>query len=436
MEAVAKAIAVIAAKSGQPRAALVEFLGGAPLGHQQNAILGQVGQSRQFLDLGEIFGRGHDELEPRFARGGQFPQDVGSDAGAFRHSGVREFGRDVELIDGGDKFISGGDGPIGLHFDDIGRITLSEEGDQFQPTGLLKKRLSAGENQAAAGECRDALGDFARFQLDGDVFLAVLLVAGKRVFFVRPWGTFEIPGVIGIAPMAVEVAAGGSDENGGQAHGNTFTLQGEEKFRAVAELREFHLAGLSPENRRLESPDFARPDSAMSIITGRGDDGETDLLFNRRIAKTSKRMEALGSVDELNAALGLARAAGAQGETLATVDQIQEKLVGLMGQLACLPEDAERYAGKGYALIRQEDVSELEAVAKRHEEAGVRFAGWARPGEEGSLVRAGLDHARAICRRAERAVLALHESGEPVPVEVRLYFNRLSDLLWILARVA
>jgi cob(I)alamin adenosyltransferase len=174
----------------------------------------------------------------------------------------------------------------------------------------------------------------------------------------------------------------------------------------------------------------------MSIITGRGDDGETDLLFNRRIAKSSKRMEALGSVDELNAALGLARAAGAQGDTLATLDQIQEKLVGLMGQLACVPEDAEHYAGKGYALVRHEDVGELEAVAKRHEEAGVRFTGWARPGEEGSLVRAGLDHARAVCRRAERAVLALHESGEPVPVEVRLYFNRLSDLLWILARVA
>jgi cob(I)alamin adenosyltransferase len=174
----------------------------------------------------------------------------------------------------------------------------------------------------------------------------------------------------------------------------------------------------------------------MSIITGRGDDGQTDLLFNRRIAKTSVRMEAVGSVDELNAALGLARAAGATAETLSILDQIQAKLVGLMGQLACLPEDAAKYSEKGYAMIRAEDVAALEALARHQEKSGVRFTGWARPGEEGSLVRAGLDHARAVCRRAERAVLALDESGESVPVEIRLYFNRLSDLLWILARVA
>ena len=65
----------------------------------------------------------------------------------------------------------------------------------------------------------------------------------------------------------------------------------------------------------------------------------------------------------------------------------------------------------------------------------VRVSGWARPGAEGSLARAGLDFARAMARRAERSVLALHESGEAVPEPVRLFFNRLSDLLWILARV-
>ena len=74
-------------------------------------------------------------------------------------------------------------------------------------------------------------------------------------------------------------------------------------------------------------------------------------------------------------------------------------------------------------------------TAHEYEKRGISFTGWARPGAEGSLARAGLDYSRAVARRAERSVLALHESGEPVPEVVRLFFNRLSDLLWILARV-
>lgn len=173
----------------------------------------------------------------------------------------------------------------------------------------------------------------------------------------------------------------------------------------------------------------------MSIITGRGDHGETDLLFGKRIAKTSLRVQALGEVDELNAALGLARAAGGHDEVETLIDQVQEKLVGLMGQLACLPGDEERYREKNYAAIAVEDVKWLEDAAHAFEARGIRFKGWARPGAEGSLARAGLDFARAVARRCERTVLALHAQGEPVPEEVRLFFNRLSDLLWILARV-
>ena len=169
----------------------------------------------------------------------------------------------------------------------------------------------------------------------------------------------------------------------------------------------------------------------MSIITGRGDLGETDLLFGKRIAKTSLRMAALGSVDEVNAALGLARAAGGDAEVVALIDAIQERLVGLMGQLACLPEDMGRYK---YAAIGTEDVEWVVAEARKYEARGIKFTGWARPGAEGSLARAGLDFARAMARRAERNVLALHETGETVPEAVRLFFNRLSDLLWILAR--
>ena len=174
----------------------------------------------------------------------------------------------------------------------------------------------------------------------------------------------------------------------------------------------------------------------MSIITGRGDSGETDLLFGKRIAKTSLRIEALGNVDELNAALGLARSAAHDATWIALIDKLQELLVGLMGQLAYLPEDDARYIEKKYAAITAVDLEWVTAEAHRYEAQGIRFTGWARPGAEGSLARAGIDFSRAVARRAERSVLALHESGEPVPEVVRLFFNRLSDLLWILARVA
>lgn len=173
----------------------------------------------------------------------------------------------------------------------------------------------------------------------------------------------------------------------------------------------------------------------MSIMTGRGDAGATDLLFGRRIAKTSLRIEALGDVDELNAALGVARAGAAGQEWVALVDSLQQRLVGLMGLLATLPDDVARYQEQKFAVLGAADVEWIVAEARRYEARGVRLSGWATPGAEGCLARAHLDFARAVARRAERSVLALHESGEPVPECVRLFFNRLADLLWILARV-
>ena len=172
----------------------------------------------------------------------------------------------------------------------------------------------------------------------------------------------------------------------------------------------------------------------MSIITGRGDSGETDLLFGKRAGKTGARVEALGAIDELNAALGLGRASGLVEEVEGIVDQVQEKLVGLMGQLACLPEDAGQYETKGYAKVSSEDVAWLETIARDFEARGIRFTGWARPGVEHSMGRSGLDLARSVARRAERRVWQLHEEDRSVPEPVRLFFNRLSDLLWILAR--
>ncbi|GHC63104.1 ATP:cob(I)alamin adenosyltransferase [Roseibacillus persicicus] len=169
----------------------------------------------------------------------------------------------------------------------------------------------------------------------------------------------------------------------------------------------------------------------MSIITGRGDEGYTDLLYGKRIAKTSLRVATLGAIDELNTTLGVVRCHGS--ESLAVeVDWLQEKLVGLMGELAVLPEDLERYAGDTMPQIGPEEVATVEERAKAIEAAGVSFAGWARPGAAGSLAAAFLDQARTGARRAERKALALAEEG-PLP-QITLFLNRLSDYLWLLAR--
>lgn len=170
----------------------------------------------------------------------------------------------------------------------------------------------------------------------------------------------------------------------------------------------------------------------MSIVTKTGDDGETGLLFGRRLAKTDPRIEAVGALDELNTALGVVRATGGSAETVATIDRLQERLVGLMGEVGILPEDAERYATEGYPVLGEAQVTEVEAEAKRLEAKGLNFDGWARPGAQGSLVAAHLDVARTVCRRAERRVLAL---GTGVANRnVTVFLNRASDLIWLLAR--
>ena len=106
----------------------------------------------------------------------------------------------------------------------------------------------------------------------------------------------------------------------------------------------------------MDIADFPTTLGAVSIITGRGDNGETDLLFGRRISKSALRIEVLGSIDELNAALGMARANASEPDWIAIIDTIQEKLIGLMGQMATLPEDRDRYLKAGFPLIAGEDV--------------------------------------------------------------------------------
>jgi len=170
----------------------------------------------------------------------------------------------------------------------------------------------------------------------------------------------------------------------------------------------------------------------MSIITKTGDKGTTGLMYNRRVSKCHPRVEAYGVVDELNAALGVARAAAEDDFVTQNLLAVQKDLVILMGELATTPEDLERYVKDGYTVVTPEMTARLEKLAKEIEGQNITFRGWATPGA--NPASAALDVARTICRRAERHVCALEEARELQNAELLIYLNRLADLLWLLAR--
>ncbi len=170
----------------------------------------------------------------------------------------------------------------------------------------------------------------------------------------------------------------------------------------------------------------------MSIATKTGDGGMTGLMYNRRVPKTHARVEACGTVDELNAALGLARVSATDNFVRDNLFWIQKSLVDLMGEVGVLAEDLPRYAKDGYTLVMPAMTAKLDALVNEIEAQKVSFKGWATPGATQNS--AALDLARTICRRAERHVCALHAAGELKNAEIVIYLNRLSDLLWLFAR--
>jgi cob(I)alamin adenosyltransferase len=170
----------------------------------------------------------------------------------------------------------------------------------------------------------------------------------------------------------------------------------------------------------------------MSIVTKTGDSGTTALMYGRRVPKNHPRVEAFGAVDELNAALGMARATATDAFVSDNVLSIQKNLVSLMGELGVLPEDLPRYAKDGFALVTTDMTAQLEKLVKEIEAQNVSFKGWATPGATHNS--AALDMARTICRRAERRVCDLKESGELKNPEIIIFLNRLGDLLWLFAR--
>jgi cob(I)alamin adenosyltransferase len=170
----------------------------------------------------------------------------------------------------------------------------------------------------------------------------------------------------------------------------------------------------------------------MSIVTKRGDQGQTVLMYNRAVPKCHVRVEAYGAVDELNAAIGLARATVAADPLREKLEVIQKDLVVLMGELATAVEDLPRYVKEGHSLVAPAMTATLERWVGELEADKVSSKGWVMPGA--NTGSAALDLARTVCRRAERRVSALQEAGQLQNPELIVYLNRLSDLLWLLAR--
>ena len=182
------------------------------------------------------------------------------------------------------------------------------------------------------------------------------------------------------------------------------------------------------------------------IYTRTGDDGTTGLVGGQRIKKNALRIEAYGTVDELSSVIGLARTAltdvlrtrpvqdiGRAHDTARELDEwlawTQDALFNLGSDLATLPKDR----WEGMPLVSAGDATALERAIDRAQQDLEPLANFILPG--GSYPGAFLHQARTVCRRAERSIIRLQRTDE-VPQVVIVYLNRLSDLLFVLARVA
>ncbi len=162
------------------------------------------------------------------------------------------------------------------------------------------------------------------------------------------------------------------------------------------------------------------------VTTKRGDDGKTDLADGRRIPKDSKRIQALGSLDELNSAIGFARSQNPGPDTASRLAEIQNDLLCAGAMLA---GPSRKSSGP---VLDPDRIEFLEReIAALQEKLGP-LENFLLPG--GAPGAAALHLARAVCRRAERDVVALARSSTVAP-EIRIYLNRLSDLLFQYARV-
>ncbi len=181
---------------------------------------------------------------------------------------------------------------------------------------------------------------------------------------------------------------------------------------------------------------FDDPRIALNrIYTKRGDAGETSLAGGQRVSKDSARIEAYGTIDELNAFVGLAVVSCEEtiardarvGTLLAILRRVQHELFNLGSILATLPEDVH----PKQARITQAEVSQLETEIDAMNESLPALRSFVLPG--GTRINAELHVTRTVCRRAERLLISLART-EPVPPETIQYLNRLSDAMFVWSR--
>jgi len=165
----------------------------------------------------------------------------------------------------------------------------------------------------------------------------------------------------------------------------------------------------------------------MLALTGQGDDGTTGLLGGGRVAKDDTRVEAYGTVDEASSALGLAKALAEDARVKEICEELQRGLYALGAELGTSPA-----AGKPFATTTAEQVQRLEELVAELEAEVKMPEGFVLPGS--TPASGALDLARTVVRRAERRCVTLERAGGIHNQQVRRWLNRLSLLLFVLAR--
>lgn len=168
---------------------------------------------------------------------------------------------------------------------------------------------------------------------------------------------------------------------------------------------------------------------AMKIYTKTGDKGSTSLIGGTKVSKAHLRIEAYGTVDELNSYIGLCRDHITDADSRAVLLETQDRLFTVGSALACDPEKETRLK---IPDLHEEDITLLEKAIDKMHEVLPPMKSFILPG--GLIAASHLHVARCVCRRAERQVVRLSEESHEVEIIIQKYLNRLSDYLFVLAR--
>ena len=166
----------------------------------------------------------------------------------------------------------------------------------------------------------------------------------------------------------------------------------------------------------------------MKIYTKTGDDGTTGLIGGSRVKKYDLRLEAYGTIDELNAAIGVIRSSKLPDNVVGILNKIQNKLFNI-GSLLASDEKGEAFTSN--LAITEENIKDLEHAIDEYQEQLPELTHFVLPG--GNFSSAQCHVARTVCRRAERRILEFAEHSK-VHNEILIYINRLSDFLFVLSR--